>query len=283
MSRTRMAIVMGLAAAGVVVSSGCAKPKWSLGVMTYTFREFTLLEAIDKTKALGMDCVEGFTWQKVSPEHPDVNFDPAAPDEVLKAVKCKLEQTDVKMLTCYAHLGKSEEQDRKLFAFANEMGIKAFVCEPPEDTLERLDKLAAEYGVNVAIHNHPKDPAQPEYTNWDPDKVVEMLEGYSKRIGTCADVGHWVRSGVDPVEALRKYQGRLISVHVKDIEKPERKSRDVPWGAGIANARAIMTELDRQGFSGVFAIEYEHNPKDNMADVAQCAEFFNQVAAELGR
>ena len=34
------------------------------------------------------------------------------------------------------------------------MGIETFMCEPKPEQLDLLDKLANEYGINVAIHNH---------------------------------------------------------------------------------------------------------------------------------
>ena len=55
-----------------------------------------------------------------------------------------------------------------------------------------IDKLANEYNINVAIHDHPK----PSHY-WNPEAVLKVCEGRSKRIGACADVGHWARSGLD--------------------------------------------------------------------------------------
>ena len=43
----------------------------------------------------------------------------------------------------------------------------------------------------------------------------------------------------------------------------------------------MLEELDKQGFKGVFAIEYEYHWEDNIAEIKKCGEFFNKVAAEL--
>ena len=37
---------------------------------------------------------------------------------------------------------------------------------------------------------------------------MKVCEGRSDRIGACADIGHWYRSGLVPVECLKKLQGR---------------------------------------------------------------------------
>jgi sugar phosphate isomerase/epimerase len=41
--------------------------------------------------------------------------------------------------------------------------------------------------------------------------------GRGKRIGACCDTGHWVRSGLHPVECLKKLEGRILGFHLKDV------------------------------------------------------------------
>jgi sugar phosphate isomerase/epimerase len=55
----------------------------------------------------------------------------------------------------------------------------------------------------------------------------------------------------------------------------------VVWGTGKADARAILAELHRQGFRGVFSIEYEHNWENSLPEVTACARFFEKVTEEL--
>ena len=236
-------------------------PEWRLAAATYTFRNVTFFESVDKTKALGLKYIEAFSWQKLSPDFPNTEINYKASSAAIEATKRKLQDAGVKLVNYYSNrIGKDEAETRKIFEFARMMGIETIVGEPEPAMLDMLDKLAGEYGVNLAIHNHPKNPKHPAYVNWNPDEVLKQINGRSKRIGTCADTGHWIRSGIDPVEALRKYDGRTICLHLKDIEKPEVGSRDVPWGTGVGNIKAILGELNRQKFSGVFSIEYEHNP-----------------------
>jgi hypothetical protein len=139
--------------------------------------------------------------------------------------------------------------------------------------------LCEEYEINVAIHNHPKPSPY-----WDPDTVLRVCDGRSKWIGACADTGHWCRSGVDPLEAVKKLgrAGRIRSLHFKDLnEFGNRDAHDVIWGTGISQPKAILTELDRQNFKGVFSIEYEHNWLNSMPEIAGCVAFFRKTAAEL--
>ncbi len=257
---------------------------WRLAGSTYAFREGTFFEAVDKTKALGLKYIEAHSWQKLAADFPNVENNYKAPPEALAAARRRLNDAGVRLVGYYFNgLGKDEAETRKVFAYCRTMGVEMIVSEPEPAALPLLDRITAEYGVKVAIHNHPKDAKHPAYVNWNPDEVMKQLQACSQRIGACADTGHWVRSGIDPVEALRKYQGRTLCLHLKDIEKPTVDSRDVPWGTGIGNCKAVLAELHRQKFAGVISIEYEHNPKDNMKDIAECIAFFNRTTKELNQ
>ena len=91
-----------------------------------------------------------------------------------------------------------------------------------------------------------------------------------------------MRSGVDPVESLQKLQGRIVTFHLKQIKEFGKHTHDVPFGTGNPDfIKKILQEMKKQGFKGVFSIEYEHNPEDPTKDVAQCIAFFDQVAREI--
>ena len=167
---------------------------------------------------------------------------------------------------------------RKVFDFAKDMGIETIVSEPAPGTFDLLDKLTEEYKINVAIHNHPKPSRY-----WNPQTVLDAVKGHSKRIGACADIGHWVRSGMDPIEGVKKLKGRIISLHFKDLNEKSPKAHDVPWGTGVCNVKGVMAELHRQGFSGVFSVEYEHNWDKSVPEIAEGLKYFKEVAKELGQ
>jgi len=61
-------------------------------------------------------------------------------------------------------------------------------------------------------------------------------------VGT-AGVGHWVRSGLDPVECLKQLEGRIHDIHIKEIDQGE----DVVWGTGQGRIKGILKELHRLG------------------------------------
>jgi len=252
--------------------------RWRLAMQAYTFKEFTFYEAVDKTASLGLNWIEAYPGQKLSKERPDVRFHHNMPAEFRNEVKQKLRDTRVKLVN-YGVVGLPNDQTecRKVFDFAKDMGIQIIVSEPPPEALDLIEGLCSQYEIKVAIHNHPKDSRY-----WHPDKVLEVCEGRSKWIGACADTGHWMRSGVEPLEALMKLEGRIISLHFKDLnEFGEREAHDVVWGTGKANIKALLEELYARRFQGVFSIEYEYHWDNSVPEIRQCIEYFNSLAGQL--
>jgi sugar phosphate isomerase/epimerase len=254
--------------------AGAEKLGWRLGCQAYSFNKFTFFEAVDKNASLGLKYIEAFPGQKLTKDGSvPGSFDHGMSDAVQAEVKKKLAAAGIKLVN-YGVVGLPGDEAgcRKVFDFAKKMGIETIVSEPDEKSFDLLDKLTEEYKINVAIHNHPKGAHY-----WNPDTVLAACKGHSARIGACADTGHWVRSGLDPLECLKKLEGHIISLHFKDL----KDMHDVPWGTGSSNAKAMLAEIARQGFKGVFSIEYEYNWDNSVPEIAQCVAFFNATATEL--
>ncbi|HSW45490.1 MAG TPA: sugar phosphate isomerase/epimerase [Phycisphaerae bacterium] len=249
---------------------------WKLGVQAWTFHKYTLFEAIDKTKELRLKYMECFPRQPLSPEQKDVTFNESSPPEVLDKVKARLKEAGIEVISFGVVKMGTEEEARKVFEFARKMGVTTLTAEPPQDAIKMIDKLANEYEIDVAIHNHPK----PSHY-WSPDTVLDAIKGCSKRMGACADTGHWTRSGLDPLECLKKLDGRVLACHFKDLNEKGPKAHDVVWGTGVNNAQALLQELRRQKFDGPLMIEYEHNWENSMPDIKQCIEFFRKTVREM--
>ena len=257
------------------------KTDWKLAIQMYTFNRYTLFEGIDKANELDLKYIEAFAWQKVSKEH-DTPLQAASP-AVRQAVRDKLDEAGIEMINCYFQFAKQEASMRKQFEFCQEMGIQTAVGEPNPKALDLIEKLADEYEINVALHNHKKHPKDKNYIYWSPEKVMGVLNNRSKRIGTCADTGHWVRSNLDPIVSLKTYEPRQITLHLKDVDKLAPDAHDVIWTTGVGDIKGQLTELDRQGFVGVITIEYEANWENNIPDIRNCIAHYNRICAQLGR
>ena len=89
---------------------------------------------------------------------------------------------------------------------------------------------------------------------------------------------------MNPLDSLRKYQKRIITVHLKDAaESGKRDSRDVPLGTGQANYSAILKQLYDWKWHGVMTVEYEHQSPQLIPEVAQCVKFVEDFAAGAKR
>src|SRR5215217_1716014 len=205
---------------------------WKLGTQVYSFRMFTLEEALNKADSIGIKYVEGFPGQKIGAGIEgtlDYKMPASRRDSVLQLFKKK----GISIVSYGVVTPQSEADWNQLFDFVKGMGLKQFTSEPDPKFIPLVSKLADQYAINVAIHNHPRPSRY-----WSPDTLIKYTAGYSKRLGSCADIGHWVRSGLDPVAMMKKLEGRIFELHMKDLhEKPSfeytafQMSRPAPGSA----------------------------------------------------
>ena len=247
---------------------------FALGTQSYTFNRFSAFEAIEMTAKAGGRVIELYR-QKVWPdEDNDTRLVPGVSDEVIDAVKQKLDEHDI-IAVNYGNipLPNDEEELRKVFDFAQKLGVKAVTSEPSEEAMDLIEEMVMEYGIAVAVHNHPPRADRPNYRHWDPEFVLSMVDGRDPRVGVCADIGHYVRSNIDPVEALQLLEGRIISMHFTDVDQWGAEGEDSVAGTGVIDLPAVLEELKRQNFGGNISIEYENNWYENITDVAQFIGF----------
>jgi len=262
---------------------------WKLAVHSYTFQKFSVFEAIEKTGELGVKFMSisgsinlpspGGKFSKT----PTVNLS----EEEANSLKVQMKQKGI--YPVFVNMGVvkpslDEEATRKIFEGARRLGISVLVAEPETHgkteelgpVMDVVEKFAKEFNIQVAIHNHP----QPSFY-WNPETVLAAVQGRSPLLGACADVGHWVRSGLDPVESLKKLDGRVIALHFKDLNEKSKTAHDVPWGSGISNTKGMLAELKRQKFKGAICVEYEHNWENSVPEIAESVKWFNAACADL--
>ncbi len=252
---------------------------WRLGVEAYTFHKFTFFEAIEKTAKLGLSYIGGLSFQKVSADIPK-NFAPGLSDDELRAIRLKLDAAGLRLLTYFIQdIPGDEAGCRRVFEFGRKLGIETFMTEPKLAALDTIEKFADEYGINVALHNHDQK-ASPN--TWSPEAILQVCRGRSPRLGAAADIGYWLRGGIDPIEGVRQLKQRLITVQMHDLNEIAPTGHDVPWGTGKGRAEALIREVQRLGLKPtMWGLEYSYDFDDNAAAVAECAKFFNQLTTQL--
>ena len=254
---------------------------WRLGLTAWGMHEFTLFETIDKTRQLGLLYLGGLSFQKVSKDIPK-NFDCHLTDAELTQVRLKMDEAGIRMPTFfYAAIPGDEAGCRQVFEFGRKMGVETFISEPPPESLDMIERLCNEFDIKLAIHNHgPKQ--SPIY--WQPEGILKVCKGRGKRIGACPDTGYWIRSGIDPIEGIRKLGDRVLTIQPHDLSTRSEDAREVPWGTGKADFKQLVLELHRLGIQPtLFGVEYSDNYSDNLPETAECIKFFDRISVEIAR
>jgi sugar phosphate isomerase/epimerase len=267
--RTRRSLLAGLAAgAGLglmglnplasLMAQEAKAAGLKLGIQIYSLRGFPVDVALDHTKNLGFEEVEFFSGM----------FPLTASDEEIQKMVQKVKGLGLR-ISAHGVNGftKDAEANRKVFEFAKKAGVKNISAAPTPDSMDSLNDLVKEFDIRIAIHNHgPSDRF---------NKVVDVLraiEGRDPRIGACADLGHFIRSGEKPVDVIRALAGRLYGVHLKDFAEMKESTRGVILGQGHLDCAAVFDAMIQAKFpaDGALSLEYEENPKDPIEDIRQC-------------
>lgn len=224
-----------------------------MGVQSYSLRGFGFEDALEKTRKFGLHYWESF--QAHVPQH----------DSAEKAKLLLQTFVDAKIrLMAWGVQGfdGDEAKARKVFEFAKLMKIDTITADPTREALPVLDRLVQEFKINIGIHNHGPGSRYDKIAD-----VEQAVNGRNWRLGVCVDTGHFLRSGEDPVEAVRRFGKRVHSVHLKDVRN---KTTFTVLGEGDLRLVDCIRELRKQSFDGILALEYEENPQDPIADIARC-------------
>jgi len=250
---------------------------FSISVQCWSLKEFTLWEAIQMAASAGAAAVELFPGQKIGGPIGDVKLDPSLSDENITELLAYAKENGITPVNFgVTGISKDEAEARKTFEFAKKLGLYGVTTESL-DALDTLEKLAKEYDIKVCFHNHPKPTAM-----WDPEKTWNAVKDRHENIGFCADVGHWATSGLDPLEVIKKVGPRVRSFHMKDREAIGKWTHDRPFGTGVIDNIAILDEVRKHGFAGNVTIEYEHNWKTNVPEIAQCVGYLRAYSKVKG-
>lgn len=248
---------------------------WKIGIQTWTFNHFTLAQALDKVDSAGVKDVECYWGQPLGADMKG-EFGIKMSDDAKTKLKQLLQSKGIQIVAMGVISPDNKDEWVKAFDLAKEFGLSYITAEPKKDQWNMIDSLAGTYGIKVAIHEHGRPNPY-----WHPDSVLAAINGHPN-IGACADVGHWARSGLDPVECLKKLEGHVYGVHLKDIKVFDKvEAEDTVVGKGVIKFDPIFAELKRQKFHGMISIEHESNWLHNLPDVIETVKFYNDEVAKL--
>ncbi|HMI63368.1 MAG TPA: sugar phosphate isomerase/epimerase family protein [Puia sp.] len=249
---------------------------WKIGVQLWTFHTAgPFVTSIERTDSAGLKYVEAFPGQPLGGDMKE-SFGPKMSAESKAKIKQLLQAKGIQIVAMGVITPKTLDEWKQYFELAKEFGLSYITAEPLKNQWDGIDSLAGIYGINVAIHDHPRPNAY-----WHPDSVLAAIKGHP-HIGSCADVGHWTRNGLDPVECLKKLEGHVFGVHLKDVDSAgNTQAKDLVVGTGVIKWAPIFQELKRQQFKGMFSIEREDNWYHNVPDVIATVKFYNDQVSKL--
>ncbi len=250
---------------------------WKLGAALWTFHTVNFPASLDKVDSAGIKYIEPNTFHSAGPELKDSMILQLSPDGI---EKLKL-MIAAKGLTCesiYIVGDSTINSWKKQFDIAKQLGVEFVTTEPPLNMWDGIDSLAGTYGIKVAIHEHWKGVSH----YWDTDTTLMAIKGHPN-FYVCADLGHWPKSGVNPLDAVKKLSGHIIAIHLKDIAAYNDPSlKDVPVGTGVVDFPAIFQELKKQGFKGHIYIERDaEDQPSNLPSVIQTVKYYNEQINKL--
>lgn len=264
----------GDTAAAAPVSTG-STANFKLGVQMWTFRMFSVADALNKVDSAGIKSIEAFFGQKLGGGMTG-NFGPEMNAATRAKLKALLQSKGISIVAMGVISPANKAEWVKAFDLAKDFGLSYITAEPKKDQWDVVDSLAGAYGIKVAIHDHPKPNAYSA-----PDSVLAAVKGHSN-IGSCADIGHWARNGYNPVDCLKKLEGYIFGAHLKDIVKfDDPEAADTIVSKGVIDIPAVLAELKRQSFNGMLSIEHESNWYNNLPDVIFTKKYYDDEVAKL--
>jgi sugar phosphate isomerase/epimerase len=257
---------------------------FTLGVQSYTFRNFKLEQALKRIHDLGLHYVEFFNGH-VSPK--------SSPEQI-RAVLSLCKDYDVTPVAFgVERFTKDDDANRKLFDFGKALGIKTLTADPDRDSFDSLDKLCEEYKISIGIHPHGPQGGGKLHQWYSAEVILEAVKNHSPLIGTCLDTGHLIRAGIlgkklDPAQQIRLMGPRNFGIHLKDNDNEAEKrtgngaDSNVVFGKGALDVPAVLKALRDVNFKGYISIEYEAHADDPSPDVKECVAVFEDSVKKLG-
>jgi sugar phosphate isomerase/epimerase len=280
------AAAAGLAALPALLRAGDKDDPFggfTLGVQSYTYRNFPFEQALKRIQELGLHYVE------LSRGHVPAD---STPDQ-LRAVLNLCKEYDITPVAFGVEkFTKDHDKNRKLFEFAKALGLRTLTADPDPDSFDSLDKLCDEYKVSIGIHPH--GPQGDRLHRWySAEVILEAVKDHNPLIGSCLDTGHLIRSDIlgkhlDPAQQIRLMGARNFGIHLKDNDNEAEKrgvgggNSNVVFGKGVLDVPGVLKALRDVKFKGYISIEYEAHADDPSPDMKECVVVFKDSVKKLG-
>lgn len=247
-----------------------------IGVQSYTFRKFTIEQMIAEMQKVGLSSVE--LWNG--------HLDPMKTSEAqFKAVKKQFDDAGIHVSAYCVNFPKdatNEHLDRG-YNGALLLGTHVMTASVQKSLVPRLDQWSQKYKVKMGLHNHwfgeewYKGDRTQEYET--PDDFLNLFKSTSNYMNANLDVGHFAAAGYDPVDFLREHHDRIVSLHVKDRDKDEKRTNR-RFGHGATPVVEVMRVCKEVKFKYAANLEYEIEEDHPTAGLLDAFEFVKKALAQ---
>lgn len=261
----------GAFAAGLVPSYTIRKSEnmegdqFKLGIAGYTFKEFSVEQAIEMMKRLNV------SFLSLKDFHLPYNSTREQINEVLH----KFSNAGISVYTLGVIYMKTREFVDQAFTYAEMAGMKMIVGAPDYELLDYVEQKVRENDIRIAIHNHgPDNPLYPNAAD-----IWNNIRNRDPRMGICIDIGHTIRDGKNPVDDIQSYAKRILDVHIKDVDRADKTGKTVEMGRGIIDIPGVINALRNIQYKGMCSLEFEKDMKDPLSGIAESVGYWKGCLA----
>jgi inosose dehydratase len=233
------------------------------GIAGYTFAKFDLEKSIAMMKKVDIKYIS------LKDFHLPLNSNAEKIQSVLK----QFADAGIQVYAVGVIYMKSKQAVDDAFDYAKRVGVPLIVGVPNPDLLDYTESVVKSSGIKLAIHNHgPEDALYP-----GPKNVYDLIKDRDEKMGICLDIGHAIRAGANPAEAIKLYRKRIFDLHIKDVTLAAKEGKAVEIGRGVIDFPALVKALHKTGYQGISSIEFEKDMTDPLAGLAESAGYFKGV------
>jgi inosose dehydratase len=127
-------------------------------------------------------------------------------------------------------------------------------CRQMGAILTELGRRTIDLGVALGYHNHMGALGQ------SPIEIARVLDAADPRfVKLELDIAHYFQAGGDPAKAVRDNKGRLLFLHIKDVERLDATGgyRFVELGRGVVDIPGLFAALEGISYNGWAVVELD--------------------------
>lgn len=252
--------------------------KFKLAMAGYTLNKFKTDDALAFCEAHGFAhlCVKNF----------HLPFDATPADIAEFRRKCSDHGVEPYAVGPIAF--NSPDEARRRFDYAAALGVPLIVgvpgrqdgpnwtdCHSDRAMCELCSRLADEYRMKFAIHNHGRNPktGNPNLYPAVPE-TYGLIGDLSPRMGFCVDWAYTYADGLDCGEIARKYASRIFDGHVRCLSDAKNGSSGVNPAGRVFDYDGIFAALRETGYDGCLGLELANAFPDNPQWIDESRDYF---------